>query len=60
MFLSNRSQHVLADSSGEVTGWLTLCQECLQGSVLGTLLFLQYTSDLFSILENKLISYADG
>ena len=30
-----------------------------QGSVLGTLLFLLYTSGLFSILENKLIGYAD-
>ena len=31
-----------------------------QGSVLGQLLFLLYTSELFSILENKLISYADA
>ena len=30
-----------------------------QGSVLGLLFFLLYTSELFSILENKLISYAD-
>ena len=30
-----------------------------QVSVLGPLLFLLYTSDLFSILENKLIAYAD-
>ena len=30
-----------------------------QGSVLGSLLFLLYTSELFSILENKLIGYAD-
>ena len=30
-----------------------------QGNVLGPLLFLMYTSELFSILENKLISYAD-
>ena len=30
-----------------------------QGSVLGQLLFLLYTSELFFILENKLISYAD-
>ena len=30
-----------------------------QGSVLGQLLFLLYTSELFSILENKLSGYAD-
>ena len=30
-----------------------------QGSVLGPLLFLLYTSELFSILENKLIGYTD-
>ena len=31
----------------------------LQGSVLVPLLFLLYTSELFSILKNKLIGYAD-
>ena len=30
-----------------------------QGSVLGPLLFLLYTSVLFSILENMLIGYTD-
>ena len=30
-----------------------------QGSVLGSLLFLLYTSELFSIQENKLLGYAD-
>ena len=39
--------------------WLMLYQDVSQGSVLGPLLFLLYTSELFSILENKLISYAD-
>ena len=30
-----------------------------QSSVLGLLLFILYTSELFSIMENKLIGYAD-
>ena len=30
-----------------------------QGGALSPLLFLLYTSELFSILENKLIGYAD-
>ena len=30
-----------------------------QGSVLGPLLFLLYSSEFFSILENKLIGYED-
>ena len=50
-FLSNRSQHDLVDG----------CQSKLVdvvGSVLGPLLFLPYTSKVFSILENKLIGYA--
>ena len=55
--LSNRSQHVMVDH----------CQSKLvnigsgvpQGSVLGPLFFLMYSSELFSILENKLIGYAD-
>ena len=56
-FLSNRSQRVMVDG----------CQSKLvnsvpgvpQGSVLGPLLFLLYTSKIFSTLENKQISYAD-
>ena len=35
-----------------------LYQEC-RTSVLGPLVFLLYTSELFYILENKLIGYAD-
>ena len=56
-FLSNQSQHVMVDGC-----WSKLVYVVLgvpQGSVLGLLLFLHYTSELFSILKNKLISYAD-
>ena len=31
-----------------------------QGSVLAQLLFFLYTSELFPILDNKLIGYAEG
>ena len=56
-FLSNRSQHVTVD------GWYIKLVDVVsgvpQGSVLGPLLFLLYSLELFSILENKLIGYAD-
>ena len=38
--------------------WSALCRSAA-GQCFGPLLFLLYTSELFSILENKLISYAD-
>ena len=56
-FLSNRSQFVLVD--GCHSKLVNVVSGVLQGSVLGPLLFLLYTSELFSILENKLIGYAD-
>ena len=56
-FLSNRSQHVLVD--GCRSKLVKVVSGVPQGSVLGPLLFLLYTSELFSILENKLIGYAD-
>ena len=56
-FLSNRSQYVFVD--GCCCKLVNVVSGVLQGSVLGLLLFLLYTSELFSILENKLIGYAD-
>ena len=56
-FLSNRSQYVLVDSCRSKLVNVVLGMP--QGSVLGPLLFLLYTSELFSILENKLIGYAE-
>ena len=55
-FLSNRSQFVLVD--GCCSKLVNVVSGVPQGSVLGSL-FLLYTSELFSILENKLIGYAD-
>ena len=56
-FLSNRSQQVMVDG-----GWSKLVNVVSgmpQDSVMGRLLFLVYASELFCILENKLIGYAD-
>ena len=52
-FLSNRSQHVMVD--GCRSKLLNVVSGVPQGSVLGPLLFLLYTSEIFFILENKLI-----
>ena len=52
---SNRSQYVLVDECRSKL--VNVVSGVLQGSVLGLLLFLLYTSELFSILENKLIGY---
>ena len=56
-FLSNRSQYILVD--GYRSKLVNVVSGVPQGSVLGPLLFFLYTSGLFSILENKLIGYAD-
>ena len=56
-FQSDRSQHVMVD--GCRSKLVNVVSGVLLGSVLGPLLFLLYTSEISSILENKLISYAD-
>ena len=56
-FLSNQSQYVLVD--GCRNKLVNIVSGVPQGSVLGPLLFLLYISEVFSILENKLIGYAD-
>ena len=52
-FLSNRSQQVMVD--GCRSKLVNVLSGVPQGSVLGPLLFLLHTSELFSILENKMI-----
>ena len=56
-FLSDRSQHVMVD--GCRSQLVNVVSGVPQVRVLGPLLFLLYTSELHSILENKLITYAD-
>ena len=56
-FLSDRSQHVMVD--GCRSKLVNVVSGVQQGSVLGPLLLLQYTSELLSVLENKLIGNAD-
>ena len=56
-FLSNRSQQVMVD--GCRSKLVNVVLGVPQGRVLGPLLFLPYTSELFCILENRLIGYAD-
>ena len=43
-----------------IVNWHIVVSGVPQGSVLCRLLFLLYTSEEFSILENKLIGYADA
>ena len=57
LFPSNRSQHVMVD--GCMSKLVNVVSGVQHGSVLGPLLFLLCTSEFFSILENKLIGYAD-
>ena len=57
-FRSNRSQHAMVD--GCRSELVNVVSGVPQGSVLGPLLFLLYTSEFFFILENKLIGYADN
>ena len=56
-FVSNRSQHVIVD--GNRSKLVSIVSGVPQGSFLGPLLFHLYTLELFSILENKFIGYAD-
>ena len=56
-FPSNRSQHVMVD--GCRNNLVNVVSGLPLGSVLEPLLFLLYTSDLFSIMENNPIRFID-
>ena len=57
-FFSNQSQYVAVD--GCHSKLVNVVSGVPQGSVLGILLFLLYTAELFSAVENKLYCYADN
>ena len=56
-FLTNRKQRVVVD--GHEGEWRNVISGVPQGSVLGPLLFILYTQDMWVGLENKLVAYAD-
>ena len=56
-FLSNRLQRVVVD--GQFNDYRNVISSVPQGSVLGPLLFILYTHDMWFGLENMLVSYAD-
>ena len=56
-FLTNRVQRVVAD--GHYSAWRNVISGVPQGSVLGPLLFILYTHDMWFGLENMLVAYAD-
>ena len=56
-FLSNCMQGVVVD--GATSEWIPIISGVPQGSVVGPLLFILYTSKLFELMENRLYAYAD-
>ena len=56
-FLTDRKQRVVVD--GHYSAWRNVISGVPQGSVLGPLLFILYTHDMWFGLENMLVAYAD-
>ena len=56
-FLTDRVQRVVVD--GQYSAWRSVVSGVPQGSVLGPLLFILYTHDMWFGLENMLVAYAD-
>ena len=45
---------------GSISESIPIISGVPQGSVLGPLLFVQYTSEIFELVENRLYAYADN
>ena len=56
-FLSDRRHNVVVD--GAASEWIPIVSGVPPGSVLGPLLFIIYTSEMFELVENRLFAYAD-
>ena len=56
-FVTDRRQRVVFD--GSASEWITVVSRLPQGSVLGPLLFILYTDELFDLFENRMSSYAE-
>ena len=56
-FLSNRRQRVIVDCV--TSERIPIVSSVPQGSVLGSLLFMLYTSEMFELVENRLYAYAE-
>ena len=44
---------------GATSEWIPIVSGVPRGSVLGLLLFILYTSEIFELVENRLYAYAD-
>ena len=56
-FLCGRKQRVRVD--GSCSAYVDVVSGVPQGSVLGPLMFILYTSDMFDLVSNQLVGYAD-
>ena len=56
-FLSVHRQRVVVD--GAASERIPIISGMLQGSVLGPLIFILYTNEMFELVENRLFAYAD-
>ena len=56
-FFSNRRQRVEVD--GAASEWIPIVSDVPQWTVLGPLLFILYTSQMFELVEHWLYAYAD-